>query len=217
VNRGSADETFARVVDSLDTWTPEQAATTAARQVYTRLQADLNGGVASRWERSVIELNSGTLVGDVTVDGVIGIVVFDADDTAHLQSVARRLGVLSEHFNYLVIYWWWTDPSGADRRRTVERYYAASTLGLNGLVYVSRARTDEPATGTETTDALGRRTVGLLIAVGLTATVTIGLLSTVARPLITDLAALPDLIQMFLLLTGGLFLGALGLGVSAIR
>ncbi|MFC7175894.1 hypothetical protein [Halosegnis marinus] len=201
-------ETFERVVASLRAWEPSPGTTGGARAVRARLDADLNADAGTPWERAVVERTRGSLVGDVVVDGAVGVVLLDA---AHVPSVTARLGVLADHFEYLVVYWWATDPAGADARRTVERYHSANELGLSGLAYVSR-----PAPASATTE--GRSLAGpVALAAGAGATAllcaaTVAVGAGAVGPLASDALA-----RGLLAATGALFLGTLGLGAAMTR
>lgn len=204
----ASDETFERVATSLREWKPSSGAAGGARAVCARLESDLNADAETPWERAVVERTRGSLVGDVVVDGAVGVVLLDA---AHVPSVAARLGVLADHFEYLVVYWWATDAADEDARRTVERHYSADELGLSGLAYVSRPMSSTTADGGPSLVGPAVLALGIVgLALLSAAAVTVG--AGPIEQLTSDLFA-----RTLLVATGVLFLGSLGLGVAMTR
>lgn len=204
----ASGETFQRVAASLREWEPSSGAAGGARAVCARLEADLNADAETPWERAVVERTRGSLVGDVVVDGAVGIVLLDA---AHVPSVVARLGVLADHFEYLVVYWWATDATDEDARRTVERHYSADELGLSGLAYVSRPMSSSTSDGGRSLAGPAILVAGIGTMVLLSAAaVTVG--AGAIAPLTSDMFA-----RTLLAATGVLFIGSLGLGVAMTR
>jgi hypothetical protein len=206
----SSEETFERVVESLEEWQPDADETGSTHRIRERLDYELNANAESPWDRAVVELSGGSLAGDVVVDGQVGIVLLDTNDVAHVPSVAARLNVLGEHFNYLVVYWWSVNPETADHRRVVERRYSASALGVADIAYLDRPEIHENQTSWFPSPGAGIMTLAFITGVATLLTITIGAAragSVIEAPLARTLLAA----------TGLLFLGTLSLAVAVTR
>ncbi|MFT4881962.1 MAG: hypothetical protein ACI9CA_001299 [Natronomonas sp.] len=132
------DATFATVADLLDSWSPHAGRNTpAARDLRWYLNEELNDGDTSVWNRDIVERRRGSSSADVVVNGEIGVKLVERTGSADPGDLTVVIRLLSNQYNYLVIYWLDTSPVEADYRRNVERTLSAAQLGIKDLRFVT--------------------------------------------------------------------------------
>ena len=163
--------TFLAVVAALGAWEPAGSGTgTASRRVRSFLEARLNDGTDSPWERDVVERRRGSAAADLAVNGEIGVTLVDDVGPATAADLRVALPLLAERYNFVVVYWLDASAAAADYRRSVERGASADRLGVDDLRFVTAPEPTATAAPVEpfapARELRGVAAVALLLALG---------------------------------------------------
>lgn len=204
------DETFAAVVDLLESWdSPGAHNTTVARHLRGHLDGELNDDDSPVWDRDIVERRRGSSSADLVVNGEVGIKLVGRTGSVNHSELTVVIQLLAERHNYLVIYWVDPSPAGADYRRSVERGVSAGQLGLKQLEFVGRPSgrlgADEPDWSVVGLAGVARPLfVGALFVLG----------TGIAAWLFTHFSGLG---RLFLFGTAGVLVLSVALGVFVVR
>jgi hypothetical protein len=201
---------FEAVVEELRAWEPGGSGNLAeSGRARAFLDARLNEGTGSPWERDVVERRRGSTAADLSVNGEIGVVLVDDAGPATAADLRVALALLGERYNFVVVYWLDASPAGADYRRSVERGASAEQLHLAGLRFVTAPVPTRPGDGSH----------GALAALGELRGVALGLLLAAlgVGAVWWALAATAGLGRSFLVGVAGLFVGTLALATYLTR
>ncbi len=200
------DATFVAVLDLVQSWEPVPVSTaTKVGHLCSYLEQGLNDDDSPVWERDIVEKRRGSMAADLVVNGEIGLKLVGKTRSAGGDDLSVTLRLLSERYNYLVVYWLDASPAGADYRRNLERRISAHRSDVKALRFVERpcGESDPNDPGASTVGS--PHPVGLLLA---------GSLAVVGSGLVTWLFTLTGgLARLFLSAVAGVFVLSLALGV----
>lgn len=194
-------ETFEAVVGHLRAWEPGAAGNRRAPQrLQAFLEARLNAGADTVWERDVVERQRGSVAADLAVNGEIGVKLVEEVGPSRASEVGVAVDLLGDRYNYVAVYWLDATPATADSRRSVERSVSAARVGVDGLAFVTAPGATAGTVETGGRPGLRGPVVATAAAVGAVSLAWGAIVST------------PGLGRALLLGTAGLFLGTLAVG-----
>lgn len=206
---GDPGPTFDAVLDHLEAWESAESAVDTVETLRRYLDHRLNSQAASLWDRDIVERQRGSSIGDLVVNGEIGVKVVGSVGPSTAKQVRLTLDLLAQRYNFVVVLWLDAASAEADYRRSIERASSAERLGIDGLAFVTHSSPDsEERVVVETGGLLSEFGLGLAVA---------GLGAAGAGAVLWTLGRLSGLGLVFLVVVASLFVGTIALAWLLVR